>query len=408
MKHSLKLLFVLPAYEPAWAFGGVVRCMSNLCRGLAALGHKVTVYTINSDGHGNNLELPGDPPFEQGGVSTYFFPSTFGPGSVFDSRALVNQLRHTVHDFDLVYVSAIWQWLGLSVAAICAKKQVPLVIGTHGSFDQSNRQKGRLKKMLFWHLFVKKSFARASALHFTTQHEFRESVDLLAAFKSFFVPNSLDCNYFRPIKDYRDHFRQRFGIPSSVPLLITVGRADPTKRYDLLIRALALLPDLHMLIVGPEKGDLMLKWQNLARELQVSERTIWAGHLANEELLWAYGAADIFSLISNSENFGMVVAEAMACGLPIVINPEVGVSEMLTPAGGIMIVEKTSQAIAEALRNFLQHRELWEAWSDHNVRVAHALFGEEKVAALMVQALEDLLTGNRNEACKWHIPGDFS
>lgn len=188
MKNSLKLLFVLPAYEPAWSFGGVVRCMSNLCRGLAALGHKVAVYTINTDGHGNKLDVPGGQPVEQGGVLTYFFPSTFGPRSVFDSRALVYQLQQTVRDFDLVYVSAIWQWLGVSVSLICAQKQVPLVIGIHGSLDKALWEKGRTKKTLFWHFFLKKTLARASALHLTTQHERRETLELLGNLRVLLFP----------------------------------------------------------------------------------------------------------------------------------------------------------------------------------------------------------------------------
>jgi glycosyltransferase involved in cell wall biosynthesis len=396
MSRALKLLFVLPVYEPAWSFGGVVRCMSNLCRGLVALGHAVTVYTIHTEGQAHRPSGASGEAVDQGGVLTYFFPPTFSSSPAFDSRALITHLRQTIHNFDLVYVGALWQWLGIAVAATCARENVPFVMGIHGGFLKALRHKNGAKKMIYWFLFLKRALTRASALHLTTHYELKESCDLLGNYKCFIVPNSLDCSYFRPMKQHRAGFRQRFGIPLSAPLLLTVGRADATKRFDLLIQALSAVSELNLLIVGPEPCNLMDKWNTLAKELNVSDRIFWSGHLVGEELLQAYSAADIFSLISNSENFAMVVVEAMACGLPILINPEVGVSEFLQNTDGIVIVEKKSPAIAQALQGLLNHRKNWDSWSDRNLRSAQNLFGRESVAALMAQAFENLLSSSRN------------
>jgi glycosyltransferase involved in cell wall biosynthesis len=371
---------------------------------LAALGHKVTVYSINADGQGNKLNLPEGQPVDQGGVLTYFFPSTFGLGSVFDSRALIYQLRQDVVNFDLVYVSAIWQWLGLSTSLICTTQKVPMVVGIHGSMDKALLRKGQTKKIIFWYLLLKKALTRASALHLTTEHERRESAQLLFNFRSFIVPNSLDCGYFRPMKQYRSTFRKHYNIPSIAPLLITVGRADPGKRIDLLIRALVSIPDLYLLIVGPEMCNLTIAWKGLAEAMGVSERIIWTGHLAGEELLTAYGAADIFSLISNSENFGMVVAEAMACGLPILVSPRVGVWDEIKDDAVGMAVGPDSEAIATVLSDFINRRSLWAAWGGNGIRVSKRRFANDKVADLMVQAFRDVLTGTRTGACRWQEP----
>lgn len=199
------------------------------------------------------------------------------------------------------------------------------------------------------------------------------------------------------MRQYCDLFRSRYGIPIDVPLLITVGRADSKKRVDLLIRALSFTPDLYLLIVGPEMCELTRSWKGLAEELNVSDRIIWTGHLAGEELLSAYGAADIFSLISNDENFGMAVVEAMGCGLLILINPEVGVSEVVKLANGVMLVEKNPEAIAKALQGFLNQRERWDAWRKNNLQVAHEHFAKDKVATIMAQAFGDLLTSRKDD-----------
>jgi hypothetical protein len=74
----MRLLFVLPAYEPAWPLGGVVRCMANLCRGLVRAGHSVAVYTLNTDGKGGELSYPCDIPVDQVVSQVYYHRSTFG------------------------------------------------------------------------------------------------------------------------------------------------------------------------------------------------------------------------------------------------------------------------------------------------------------------------------------------
>jgi glycosyltransferase involved in cell wall biosynthesis len=403
MQSSLNLLFVIPAYEPAWAFGGVVRCISNLCRGLAALGHRVTVYTLNADGLGGALKVPCGHPVDQGGVLTYFFRSLLGPASTSYSRQLVEVFRRSVRNYDLVYVSAIWQWLGLSIASICAKQQVPLVIGTHGSFNKTHFQRKKGKKYLFWHIFLKKALSRAAAIHYTTRYERNESANLLGNLSSFVVHNGIDCNYFCPKKESRPDFRHRYIIPERGSLVITVTRADPGKRVDLLIQAMALLPDFNLLVVGPEPGYLTNSWKTLAQNLGVSNRVFWTGYLQGEDLPDAYSAADIFSLISTNENFGMVVVEAMACGLPVVVNPEVGIWEDIKQEGVGMAVAQDPEAVAGALADFRQNRPRWASWAENSLNVARVQFAKEKVASLMAQAFEDVLHGTRSELCHWEV-----
>lgn len=409
VKQPMNILFVLPAYEPAWAFGGVVRSTSSLCRGLAALGHRVSVYTINADGHGHLLNVPHGEVVNQGGVNTFFFPSTFGPKSIWDSRALVRRLRQTAGDFDLIYVSAIWQWLGVSVASICYEKHVPLVVSTRGSLDKFPLNRHWLRKWIYWHIFLKRAMMRAGAIHFTTEFEKREASAFLPPFPSFIVPNSFIVpdsyvvEHFRPLKHGREEFRKKLGIALDPPLVITVARADPLKRVDLLIKALSLVPEINLLVVGPG-SPLTERWKTLAQDLGVANRVFWAGYLEGEELVKAYCAADLFSLISEHENFGMVVIEAMACGLPILTNSAVAVSEELKEENVGMIVEKNPEAIAQGMVDFLHHRVLWSGRGENSVRVAGEFFTNDKVAALTARAFEDMLTGDHTPACRWTIP----
>ena len=397
----MNLLFVLPAYEPAWAFGGVVRAMSSLCRGLASQGHRITVYTTNTKGPGSSLPWPGGEAVDQGGVVTYYFSPTFGPGSVWDSRALRYRLRQTVGHFQLVYISAIWQWLGIGASSACAGQRVPLVVGPHGSFDKVLRQRRRWRKMLYWRGFLKRSLYRAAALHFTTNHERQESADLLSGLDSFVVPNSLDCNYFRPRPESRAEFRRRHGLGQDAPVVISVGRPDPIKRVDLLIGSLARLPELNLLVVGSDQGQVARRWKALAAEIGVAARVTFTGHLEGEDLVQAYSAADVLALLSDGESFGNVVVEAMACQLPVLVSPRVGSWKELQDAQVGWAVPLETAAVDEALGHFLRERARWAGWGQNGRRVAQERFSAPKVAALMARAFEDLLTGTRSVECRW-------
>jgi glycosyltransferase involved in cell wall biosynthesis len=106
-------------------------------------------------------------------------------------------------------------------------------------------------------------------------------------------------------------------------------------------------------------------------------------------------------LISDDENFGMVVIEALACGLPVLVSPEVGVWEDIKNAAVGLAVAKNAEAVAQGLRHFRHNPAFWASCAEKSVTVAHSLFSQEKVASLMTQAFTDVLQGTRNSACRW-------
>ena len=398
----MRLLFVLPAYEPAWAFGGVVRCISNLCRGLAAQGHTVSVYTTNANGMGQALEMPLDTPVHLSGVEVYYFPSTFGPQSVWDSRALVRKLKQSVEQYDIVYVSAVWQWLGYETTKICQRAGVPSVFGIHGSLDSRLLGRHRFRKLLYWYLVLQRTLHRASAIHFTTAYERSETREIGVA--SFVAPNGLDTGEFRRMNSSAI-VKKKYGIPADAPLVLTVGRIDdPKKRLDLLISVLPQINAVYLAIVGPDDSSLARRYKDLSRELNVGNRVIWTGYKTGKDLIEIYSAADVFALLSEDENFGMVVVEAMACSTPVLVSPYVGVWHEIEDASVGMAVEMTPQEVVQALSSLVHKPSMWNAWGENAQRIVEERFAIDRVAELMSQAFEDVLTGRRSPRCKWEMP----
>jgi len=348
----MKILFVLPSYEPAWNFGGVVSCMSVLCRALVAEGEDVTVYTTNASGVDTPLSVPTNKVVDVGGVKVWYFKPSLGSKSNYSSKALIRKMAENIRQYDFAYISAVWQWLGVKAANICIMRNVPYLVGTHGSFAYALRQKSYLRKIIFKKLFLDRILKHSTAVHITTPNEKSAATGWLDVCNCIVVPNAVDKNKFK-LEGRRDGFRQRHNIPKDAHVIITAGRADWKKRTDLLIKALAISKSWYLIIAGPtDKENKTAEWRALANQYKVSNRVVWTGFLSNADLLQAYSSADLFALVSENENFGMVVVEAMLCGLPVLVSKEVDVWCFLDKDNVGICVEKKHELIAAALNQF--------------------------------------------------------
>ncbi|MFG1805242.1 glycosyltransferase [Streptomyces sp. NPDC049040] len=130
------------------------------------------------------------------------------------------------------------------------------------------------------------------------------------------VPNGIDPDRFRFDAAVRAAARGRLGLPPDVYVVAGVGRLVPAKRFDLLVRAAAANPDVHLLLAGagPERGGLL----RLAADLGAADRvTVVGAPDDGPDVPGVLAAADLFVSPSPEEAFGLAVVEAMAAGLPV-------------------------------------------------------------------------------------------
>jgi glycosyltransferase involved in cell wall biosynthesis len=372
---------------------------------MAAAGNDVSVYATNVDGRGGVLDVPVEKAAEVGGVSVTYFRSTFGPNSVWDSRGLVRRLDRTACDFDLLYISAVWQQIGCSAARVAHRQHIPFVIGTHGSFDSILLQKGRVKKTAYWHAFLRRCFRRASAIHFTTPYEREQAKLLRQGYPSFIAPNGLSQEAFPERQDARQSLRTEFHIPSEAPVLVTIARPDPKKRIDVLIAALARIvsevPQCRLLIVGAFTNGYGRRLRAIADEMRLQDNIIWAGYRTGDSLRTCYGGSTLFALPSMDENFGMVVAEAMAAGLPVVVSRNVGIAADIRAYDAGLITEVDPKELAQAILSLLRNPSRLEQMGRSARCAARQLYDSRRVARVTVRAFQDILSGSRSEECQW-------
>jgi glycosyltransferase involved in cell wall biosynthesis len=129
----------------------------------------------------------------------------------------------------------------------------------------------------------------------------------------------------------REATRRVFGLPLSKPIILSVGRLAAQKNQDVLIRALACLPQTHLVLAGA--GPRLNSLQTLAVTLGVDDRLHLLGTLPEDDIADLYAAADLFVFPSTWETFGLAAAEAAMAGLPMVVADLAVLREVLRADG---------------------------------------------------------------------------
>jgi len=135
------------------------------------------------------------------------------------------------------------------------------------------------------------------------------------------------------------------------PAILTVGALIPRKGQALVIEALPTLPGVEYWLAGA--GEEESRYRALAQKLGVEGRVYFMGPVANADLPRLYRAADAVVMPSASEGLANAWVEALACGTPIVISNAGGAAELVTSPVAGRIVDRTPEAIAEAVRAIL-------------------------------------------------------
>lgn len=157
-------------------------------------------------------------------------------------------------------------------------------------------------------------------------------------------------------------FRYEYGILSTRPVALYVGRAAHEKNIGFLLHALEytrrLRPDILLLIAG--EGPAVPDLKEKVNALGLRDHVQFIGYLDRSEALPAcYAAADVFVFASRTETQGLVLLEAMAAGLPVVALSEMGTTDILAPGRGAFSPPDDPKAFGETVAHFLNRPSAW-------------------------------------------------
>ncbi|MEH1913986.1 glycosyltransferase [Nostoc sp.] len=332
MLRKLKILHYIPVYAPAWQFGGPVLSVSQLCEGLAALGHEVEVFTSNA-GLNNQPELPLNQPVIRNGVKVTYFRQE--PGMGIHCPGMEQAVTARAREFDIIHITGVWQRTSGAACKAAKHQGVAYVVSPRGALSPYSWQQKTAKKILYYLWQERFNMTNAAAIHYTSKQELQECLWLKLPGKSFIIPNGLNTEFWQPALEEAKIWRKSQNLSEDDFILLNVGRLHHKKGLDLLPQALAPLRNLNwrMVFVGGDDDGTKAKLQQQFQAANLSDRVIFLERCEPKKLPAIYSAANLFVLPSHHENFGNVVVEALACRCPVLISDKVGLHDEIIESG---------------------------------------------------------------------------
>lgn len=159
----------------------------------------------------------------------------------------------------------------------------------------------------------------------------------------------------------RQSFHRQFPGLTDKRLCLFLGRIQEKKGCDLLIEAFAELARddqrLHLVMAGPGEEAWLAQLRQLAHKAGIADRILWTGMLTGDLKWGAFYAAELFCLPSHQENFGIAVAEALACGRPVAISDKVNIWREIAADGAGWVGDDTVEGTVGTLRKWLDASE---------------------------------------------------
>ena len=378
----MKILMEALGFGMGDNLGGSVRVAAANARALVERGHEVSFWCTNLIDKTRKL-FPDTRRIEDSGVEiTYFhtkaisfWPGVLGPHYTWLPHSVCQNLSH----FDVVHLTEFRSCLAARVGLAALSAGVPLLIQPQGTFPLYDRS--RLLKRLYDRVWGRRLLAGAAGLLAATQTEAETMIAAgIPRERIRVIPNGLDVEAVGVLPS-QGEFRSRLGIRSDIPLIVSVGRVDEVKGFDLMLRALPrIAPPTTYVIVGPDHG-FGPSLRALALKLQLTDRFRVTGALPHaRDVYSAIVDADIFVLPSRHEAFGQVILEACLASRPMVLSSGCGVAADFSDRAALVVPPEVDR-LADACNRLLADPELRRRLGEEGRRMLESDYRLEAVAA---------------------------
>lgn len=372
--------------------GGMNVYVRELTRHLGRLGVHVDVFTRSQDehvphvlhdlGYGNRVvHIPAGPevPLPKKELGSYLPQFAEGIRAFAQEKGIRYDLIHSHY------------WMsGVAAGQLKAQWGVPVVHMFHtlglmknriardeSEMEGEYRLNGERDNLRIADRIIAATYAEQSQLEFLYRANQKKIV---------IIPPGVDTSHFYPIPS--DEAKAVVGIASREQMILFVGRVEPLKGIETLIRAIAILKShgdlseypFYLAIIGgdpsatPEAMNAeMARLQALSRELGLGNLVLFLGKRGQDSLPYYYSAAEVVVVPSHYESFGMVALEAMACGTPVVAS-QVGGLAFLVQDGqtGYVVPDNEPEALAERLAHLICQPELRQRLGEQAAEYARA------------------------------------
>jgi len=386
----MRILQVIPSL--ALGFGGPTKAVLTFSFALARLGQDVTIFSTDADIKGR-LAVPLKMPINIQNVKVFYFPVQY-PRHYKFSLSLAQALRKDIPQFDIVHIHSLFQFSTLAASYYCRKYRKPYIIRPLGQLDPFVLRRHSFCKRLYLWFFEHGNLERASALHFTTDEERRLTEKMNLKNKNIVLEMGVDLSEFETLPRYGT-FRAKYPILKDKKIILFLSRINFKKGLDILVKAFADIArkreDVYLVIAGPDNEGYSRRVKGWLAKEEMLNRVIFTGMLVGQDKLAVFKDSDLFVLPSYSENFGMAVIEAMACGIPVVISNKVGIYREIQENNSGVVVECQEGSLCEGIRSILDNENFAQELSSKGKKMVAEYYNIDRVAYKMIESYKEIL-----------------
>lgn len=277
--------------------GGPSRSVPVFVKGLAELGIDITLMVIRSDDMNLNT-LNGTT------AKIHLLSPKYG----------IKDLEKFISDenFDIIHGQCIWEPLFHQVRVIAQRKGIPFILSPRGTLEPWSLKRHSFKKKIARALYQDKDLKKCACIYTTAEKEAVHIRKLGFSNPICVIPNGIE----------NDAYPCRKQIATVKKEVLFLSRIHPGKGIEILINAWSKIhsqfSEWRLIIAGNGDRAYCASILKMIDELSLSDSIVFRGPVFGNEKLVLYQQSSLFVLPSSSENFGMVVAEALSCGVPVI------------------------------------------------------------------------------------------
>lgn len=349
----MKILRILPTINPA--AGGVQECVLQSGEALELEGIQQDILTLDTEEYTiyknskNRIFAMGDYNKKNYYISNYGLSIKF-------IKWLINHAK----EYDKIIIDGIWQFHSFGSMMVLKKLNIEYYVYIHGMLDPWFKKAypiKHLKKTIYWYLVEYWVIKNAKLVFYTCEEE---RVRASKSFKFYSAKEKVI-----PIGIKQPELKkqeQKEAVKNHYPELqgkiniLFLSRIHPKKGCDLIIKAFSSLAKdnekYHLIMAGPGSEKYVNSLKIIAKQNDIDHKITWTGMVTGNIKIGLYLSSNIFVLPSHQENFGIVVAESLACNLPVIISNKVNIWREIDDSNSGLICNDELRSLTDVLSDW--------------------------------------------------------
>lgn len=390
----MRVLHVIPSIDaryggPSYAVRAMVRSQNEV--GIRA--DIATTYKANNTGH-KTQDVSDERQVIRNDIKAgllFSFPSCLGEYKF--SWGLWHWLSENVKNYDIVHIHSVFCFSTAMAAATARKAGIPYIVRPLGQlYPWALNNRNWLLKKAYLAIVENETLTHAAAIHFTAQNELKQSEIETDKARAYVLPLGIEL----PEEMSKGIAMTFYPELQNKKILLFLSRIHPKKGLDLVLPWLATLldqrPDWIFVIAGDaDSSDYLESIKVIVSRQKIQSQVVFTGQVTGDRKTSLYVLADLFLLPSHSENFGIVVVEALAAGVPVLVSDQVGLQDEISKnnAGLVFYLKETS--FSDQVIRLMDDEGLRKTMSKNTQRLVRNKFNWSAITQQQKKYYEELL-----------------